>query len=1283
MRSMTTRLSIFCDKLMEAGWLAALVVAPLFFNVYSSRVFEPDKISLVRSLALLMAGAWVIKQLEASWRTTAQAREAPAPRVPFADRLRDLVRENPLAVPIAAIVVSYLVATLFSVVPAVSWWGSYQRLQGTYSTFSYITIFLIAAGTLRTRAQLDRALNTILTVSFPVALYGLLQHFKLDPLPWGGDTTERVAANMGNSIFVAAYLILVVPLTLARWIETLARLTRGTPTRVLTIGIIAVAGGALILVWVFDFALGVALAFAYWALTLALLRLTNGSFRDALLTVTYTILLAAQFVAIFFTQSRGPWLGLAGGLFAFIVLFALARGARQVMLGALGVAGLLVVFLALFNLPGSPLEPLKRVPYLGRLGNILETETGTGRVRELIWQGALQLIAPHEPLWSPTTGDDPYNALRPLIGYGPEGMYVAYNRYYPPELGTLEARNAAPDRSHNETFDSLVMTGVLGFGAYILLFISVFYFCLKWLGFIQTPGERNAFIALWLAGGLAATLVFGLWRGWYFIGVALPFGMITGLMVFLALASLRRYRQTAPAVPLEPARALWLSALTAALIGHFIEINFGIAIVSTRTYFWFYLALLAGIGMQRIRETETPAVVAPTPVEPEPTPRLAPNRRKQRRLAQQQQAVRASRAKDADVSPVPVIAWTAIVTLISVTLAYEFFTNQGGAVNALDIVQRALFFKGAEPSSGVLLLFGLTWLIGGIIGLGEEYSTRATRQVLAYEIALFAILSFTATLWFALFQTRALTQAGEMTEALVNLLGFYYAALFLFVAVVAFGLWLDVLPRPAWWLRAPANLIAAPTLLFLVPALIYATNFAGVAADTFYKAGLNYESAGLWERSIEMYQRALTLQPTQDFYALFLGRANLEGGRSQADATKRTALITASEKVLQSARRLNPLNTDHSANLARLNRIVAVITTDAKERADRLRQSADYYRDATRLSPNTAYLYNEWSQTASQAGDWAQARQLLNHSLQLDPKFAQTYLLLGETYRAQGDLTNAVDYYLRVLALDPNALNEADGTPQAGVMSVLAQPAHLPRALETFAKLTQQYPNLASIRLTLAELYKYAGKNDLARQELEKAVGLAPNDYLVHLALVNFLSETGQIDAAVNAMRRLIDLLSAQRTADLQRFQDFYTQLQNLQKQIEVVRKTPNDLNARRLLAQHWKARGQAQFALPEYQAIVQLAPSDYDAQKNSALLALQLNRPLEAETALVAAAPLAPASDKALWQNLQIALNAQKAAQWTPAIQATQAALALAADADKPAVQAYLTLLQEKQNAK
>jgi len=41
----SSKLSAFCDRIIEVGWLAAVIAAPLFFNVYSSRVFEPDKLT--------------------------------------------------------------------------------------------------------------------------------------------------------------------------------------------------------------------------------------------------------------------------------------------------------------------------------------------------------------------------------------------------------------------------------------------------------------------------------------------------------------------------------------------------------------------------------------------------------------------------------------------------------------------------------------------------------------------------------------------------------------------------------------------------------------------------------------------------------------------------------------------------------------------------------------------------------------------------------------------------------------------------------------------------------------------------------------------------------------------------------------------------------------------------------------------------------------------------------------------------------------------------------------
>jgi tetratricopeptide (TPR) repeat protein len=199
----------------------------------------------------------------------------------------------------------------------------------------------------------------------------------------------------------------------------------------------------------------------------------------------------------------------------------------------------------------------------------------------------------------------------------------------------------------------------------------------------------------------------------------------------------------------------------------------------------------------------------------------------------------------------------------------------------------------------------------------------------------------------------------------------------------------------------------------------------------------------------------------------------------------------------------------------------------------------------------------------------------------------------------------------------------------------------------------------------------------LARPEYDQIIKLAPTDFIAYLSLVNFLSEGGQIDEAVTNARRAYELAAQARNQDAPRIQEFSNQLQSLQRLIQAAQKTPDDPNARRTLASAWKARGQIAIALPEYQAVARLAPTDYDAQKNIVLIGVQLNRLDEAQTALVSAATFAPANEKPIWQNIQVAINAQRTRQYDQAIVATQAALALASDADKPALQAYLTLLQ------
>ena len=274
-----TKLDRWCDAALEAGWLAALVVAPLFFNVFSSRVFEPDKISLVRTIALTMIVAWLVKVANGgyAWLPAAGPPEGQEP--PAGGNWRGFWR-NPLFIPVILLVGAYLLSTLFSVAVFVSWFGSYQRLQGTYSFLAYVTIGGLAAATLRSPAQIRRLQHTVIVTSLAIAIYGVIQHYSLDPLPWGGDVTTRVAANAGNAIFLAAYLIMAFFLTLERVFSSFVRLLGiGQPPEA-----------------------------------------DPQDWQTSLAGGAYLFVLLVQAIAIVWTQSRGPWLGWLLGIYLFVLL---------------------------------------------------------------------------------------------------------------------------------------------------------------------------------------------------------------------------------------------------------------------------------------------------------------------------------------------------------------------------------------------------------------------------------------------------------------------------------------------------------------------------------------------------------------------------------------------------------------------------------------------------------------------------------------------------------------------------------------------------------------------------------------------------------------------------------------------------------------------------------------------------------------------------------------------------------------------------------------------------
>lgn len=1136
---MRTKLSVFCDKVLEAGWLLAVILAPLFFNVYSSRVFEPDKLSLVRSLALVMVAAWLVKVIDSStWGNpsaqVSRPRRAEGESAP--PGIWKKVTSIPLVVPTLFLVSSYLLSTVLSIAPEISFWGSYMRLQGTYTTYSYIVIFFLMLATLREREQVDRLCATIILTSLPISLYGVLQHYGLDSLPWSGSVTERVASNMGNSIFVAAYLIMAVPLTLARLIDSFSTLLK-----------------------------------------------EESNIGHSLLAGCYAFVLSVQLICIFFTQSRGPWLGLMAGLYvfmlvglitlrrnltdqsplnardigrallfvlgsiplgivpAYVVLVALRRGWRWLWLGWVIHTVLIASFLVVFNLPNTPLSSLRSLPYVGRLGRVFETEAGTGKVRVLIWEGALQLISA--------------NPVRTIVGYGPETMHVAYNPYYPPELAYYEARNASPDRSHNETFDALVIGGVIGFAAYMAVFSSLFYFGLKWLGFMQSKRQRNLFFFLAAGGALVGVFLPRIVEGTYQLsGVGLPAGFIAGISIYLMVAAALFYRREQSAEDVSGmadrtgnSRQLLLIGLLSAIVAHFVEIHFGIAIASTRVHFWVYAAVFVLLGLNWIRERAPTAAVAVQAVGERAGTADKPSKRERRKAKREaiHAATRAVEPKPAAPSlSTKVVIGSLIVAIILFTMGFEFVANPMGEMDTLRIIQLSLTTltpKGdSRTSYGTLWMFLLTWLVGAIVVLAEvERAADGTAEQSGgkrgpgwWLSALGTYAGVTLSiliLGIALHASRIRPGVDISTSV-----SFFYRAIGLLGVLVAFVLTLNT-ELPQKLLRL-ANSWVYVILIAVALVTVQATNIDIVRADIYYKQGLKLEEDGRYDLAIQLYDRAIKTTPTQDYYYLFLGRAFMGRASTATDATERIQWFEKSFAALDKARVLNPLNTDHYANLGRLSRNWADVAPTQEERAQKLQQSHDYYVQATALSPHNVQLLNEWALVYMARGDNDGALQKINESLALDAKFYSTHLLLGNFYASQGKLEEAAASYQKAVELNPE---DAEAYSTLGYLYF--EQGNITDALAYNLKAVELNPQLARAHSTLGLIYYRMGRIEEAVQENRMVLESYPNDFISHRNLALLYQQLGQLkDALTHAQAALAQASGSDRDA----LQSFVDQLQ-------------------------------------------------------------------------------------------------------------------------------------------
>ena len=916
---MLSRISLWAGRVAQAVVLLPVALAPLYFDTYTTTTFDPNKFLLTSGLAICGALAALLYLLE---------RHSSTPTATSGSgeswwRGRSF---TPILIITSILLLVYVLSVITSVSPPISFWGSYLRRDGLLAFIVYLLLGGLTWWIFQNWTRLLRLFTTMLLASVPVSLFGIMQHFSLDPIHWSDDLTQRVGSTLGWPVFIAAYLIMVIPITL------------------------------LFLCWSWQ--------------GRADIRGGSRSGQQWGSVVLYGGVLVLQVLALFFTQSRGPTMGLAAGLGIGLLVLVAYRENRKFAYLCISGAAVLILFLVLFNLPDSPLPKFILLRPFQRILLLNPAKSDEAQWRLDVWRSSTALLKEDPKRW--------------LTGYGPESLYVIFNRVYP--KGSPPGLLA--DRAHNETLDSLIRSGILGLVAFLGLYLTIFFQILRALGLAPSSRSRSLYLSCTLGTGLLGLVaVWIIGRGTTLMWLAGPLGLVAGLGLYLLIQTFAKEHIVASehSAPNGVDRKLSLDqqvllALLVAFVAHFVEVQFSFNVAVTHLHFWVFMGIMLRLLMKPLAvETSLPAAM------------LAPEKRTgTSRKGSRLRDVR--RGNDEATVPSAIsfrgVASVTLLLATLITLTYSFFNRQ--------------YDPWTQPA--LIGLFAATWFMGLLLLISmiqldnliaQEVSSARTGGVAAGvplgSLVGVAVGSLAVLGVYALLHWSAMAPESDVGQ------GFrLYIIWFIFLlALLAYTLSLEEPATTSPGPLRPVTLLAG----FLGSGIIVFYLAWGIVrpmnADAYYTWGLVYEKFSRPADAQKLYEQAVNLAPEVDRYHTYLG--GLYGGQGLSNSPNSQNYLKASEQELLKARALNPLDPDHMVNLANLYYRWGAETIDPTQQIDLLKRARELMLRVTELSPN-------------------------NHGIKVHDQLLQDTTLLADTLLRTDRLAEASQMYGEALALNGEVL---------------------------------------------------------------------------------------------------------------------------------------------------------------------------------------------------------------------------------------------------------------------
>lgn len=416
------KLNSICNHLITYSFYALFIGVPLFFTSNTSELFELNKMWLAWGLTIIIIGSWIGKMILEKKVT---------------------IKRTPLDIPILLFLLSQLIATIFSLDSRVSFWGYYSRFNGGFLSLLSYTLLYYALVSNISLEQTKKYLYTTILTAIVVALWGLPSHFGFDPtcLMFRGslDTacwtesfkpTIRIFSTLGQPAWMAAYLAVLLPITMATLIW---EVEKQNVNKIVSLVKKPKIVGLFLLTVIFYLDLlytdtrGGYLAFigaslVFWPTLFLFKQIPVKKLLTYFISLSLVFLLCNFFVGIPIPQLDK---------FSLRVIKS-QRLAQQASLQPLK----------------APVSEAPATPPSGMDNGI----TDSGTIRLLVWRGALDIWRAH-----------------PIFGSGVETYAFAYYLFRPPGHNMTSEWDYLYNKAHNEYLNYLATTGAFGLGSYLLL----------------------------------------------------------------------------------------------------------------------------------------------------------------------------------------------------------------------------------------------------------------------------------------------------------------------------------------------------------------------------------------------------------------------------------------------------------------------------------------------------------------------------------------------------------------------------------------------------------------------------------------------------------------------------------------------------------------------------------------------------------------------------------------------------------------------------------------------